>query len=160
MAFVGRATIKMQGLEQAKARLRAAVPTITKAASDQLAVEAKALAEEIRAKVPVRTGALKGSVEAVQISNTEWEIRAGGDATTKKIRAGVRDRDFAQARVAGNNKGEFDYARGVEFGHRTPEGKHVPAEPFFYPPYRARRAGIRKRVLARVIKAANDTDLT
>ena len=39
--------------------------------------------------------------------------------TRKKIRKRVRDSDFAAARPTGGNKGEYDYAFGVEFDLHT-----------------------------------------
>lgn len=152
----------VEGVDRAIAKLRRALPRITGAAVRQIEKEAKDLADAVRQAAPEGpTGNLKKSVEARQVSPTAWEVRAGGELTTKKVRAGVKAKDIAKAKVAQNNKGEFDYARGVEFGHRTPDGEHVPAHPFFYPTYRARKGGIRKRILASAQQAAAaDPDLT
>jgi hypothetical protein len=51
---------------------------------------------------------------------------------------------------ARDKKGRY-YGSYVEFGHNTADGKRVPAQPFFWPTYRARRgkgaSGLRARIL-------------
>lgn len=146
----------LAGKQRVLAELVKVANAARRAGSAQIEVEAKQLAEAIKAAAPERSGTLKSTVVAVKVSETRWEVRAGGPATTKKVRNDVKEKDFAEALVTGGNHGEFDYARGVEFGHRDGKG-HVPAEPFFWPTYRRRRGGIRKRIVDRGLKAvAND----
>ena len=45
------------------------------------------------------------------------------------------------------------FAKHVEYGHRTPEGVHVQAVPFFWPSYRVTKKKIRARVARSVTKA-------
>lgn len=40
------------------------------------------------------------------------------------------------------------FAKNVETGHRAQDGSHVPARPFAYPTYRARKPGMRRRIRA------------
>lgn len=158
MAFDGSARAST-GLDRVLAKMKAAAEVIRKAGEAQLAIEAKALAAAIQAAAPERTGALKSTIRALETEPGRWAVVAGGAATTKKVRQGVKDKDFAEAKTTGGSHGEYDYVRGVEFGHRDGKG-HVPAEPFFFTTYRARRAGIRRRVADRALKAASDHDLT
>lgn len=46
-------------------------------------------------------------------------------------------------------EGRF-YAAHVEYGHRTAEGAHVPAKPFFWPTYQT----LRRRMVSRIAAAA------
>lgn len=165
-------TAKMQNLGRVRARL-ARLPALVKGGvAPVLAAEADALADAIRRAVPVDTGRLRNSirVEASGDRELSWIVKAGGKATTKKVRAEVRGDDFRKAFEAGAdflgdaaaNRGEYDYAAGVEFGHRTAKVSgqsqgHVRARPFFYPTYRARKKGMRRRLQAAARKAAKQT---
>lgn len=40
-----------------------------------------------------------------------------------------------------------------EFGHKAPDGSHVPANPSFFPTYRARKKGIKRRMNTATRKA-------
>jgi hypothetical protein len=156
---------RMGGLDAVKQRLLAAGPALADAANKQLAVEAQGLADAIASRAPVRTGTLRITVRAQKIGDGAWEVVAGGEATVKQVRKGVKPADYATAKAGYTagvfiNGGEFDYSRAVEFGHRTPRGEHVPAEPFFFSTYRARRSGLYGRITTRVLDAAASYQLS
>lgn len=90
---------------------------------------ADGLADKIRSEAPTGpTGKLKDSVRVRRGRKTlELYVEAGGDLTTKEVRAG--------SGVA------YDYALAQEFGTQR-----MPAQPFFYSTYRAEQAGIRERI--------------
>lgn len=131
--------------ERALRRMRALTPEVRIMIEDAMEKEAAELTELIRRRVPVDTGSLRDSVRYdTSPDRMRFTIRAGGlPSTRKKVRKGVRDSDFAEARLEGNNKGEFDYARAVEFGTSD-----TAAQPYFYPSYRQKKRGIRRRVKA------------
>lgn len=115
--------------------------------------EAEATADAIRRAVPVLSGALKRSVRVVKHpwKTASYAIKIGGVAgTRKRVRKGVTNADFAQAKQSGGHQGEYDYTLAVEFGHIAEDGTRVPAEPFAYPTFRARQkasmARIRKQI--------------
>lgn len=146
---------KMVNLDRVLARIRALPPALSEALEDQLRIEADDLAAAVKRAAPVgETGNLKESVrvEAGDHPMALAVVVGGVPETRKKIRAGVRDSDFAAAKLTGGNKGEYDYPFGVEFGHRAPDGTHVPAQPFLFPTYRARKKAMRRRLKARARK--------
>lgn len=105
------------------------------------------LVRSMRRVAPVDKGALKASIrKEAGSSDLEVKVKAGGPLTTKAVRAGVKAHHVAEG------KGVYDYANGVEFGHRSPDGDHVPADPFFFPTVRIKRKGVRRRCA----KAVND----
>lgn len=136
------------------ARWRKMPPVVAEAAKAELEAQVEQIVEAIRRAAPVGvTGKLRESIRAVPGDRPlTFKIVAGGYLTRKKIRAGVKESDFAKARVAGNNKGEFDYVRAIEFGHVGPDGKFVPADPFFFSTYRAWRPKLIRAVRASVRK--------
>jgi hypothetical protein len=135
------------GLDKALARMLRLPVEINVAVDKQLEEEAQELAAAIRRAVPVRTGALRDTIKVVPGDRPlSRRIVAGGQETTVKIRARVKAADFAKAKAAGNNKGEYDYFRAVEFGHLSEDGVPVPAEPFFFTTYRARKKAMRRRI--------------
>lgn len=82
---------------------------------------------------------LEASIEATDESKEHrvvQRIRAGGATTTKPVRKSEK-----------GGAPNYDYALGQEFGTED-----MPANPFFFPPYRARRKGYR----ASLRKAARD----
>lgn len=115
------------------------------AVADTLFTQAALLASEIRSVAPVdptseTPGALKASVRVEEGKPTPNKaivvaVKAG-NATTKKDSAG----------------GAYDYGRAVEFGTQN-----MPAQPFFFPIYRARRKGIRQAVKKKIKGAVKDT---
>ena len=48
---------------------------------------------------------------------------------------------------ARDSKGRL-FGRYVEFGHTSKSGRYVPAAPFFFPTYRARKKAMQRRILA------------
>jgi HK97 gp10 family phage protein len=90
--------------------------------------QADGLAEAIREVAPVRTGKLRDSVKVRRRRNElDFEVTAGGDETTREAREG--------------SGVMVDYAVFTEYGTT-----HEEAEPFFYPTFRAREAGIREAI--------------
>jgi hypothetical protein len=53
---------------------------------------------------------------------------------------------------AKDKEGKF-IGSNVEQGHRSADGKHVAARPAFWPTYRARKAGMKRRISAAARKA-------
>jgi HK97 gp10 family phage protein len=99
--------------------------------------EAEALAAQMRvvASAHNKSGATVKSI-AVMATNDPNKVRvvAGGDLTTKTIRKGSGI--------------PYDYVRAEEFGTSNER-----AIPFFYNTYRARKRGIRQRIVARAAAA-------
>lgn len=80
----------------------------------KLKEQADDLAQAIKAEAPVVSGTLRDSVKVRRRRNElELEVVAGGQATSKEIRAG--------------SGVDYDYALAVEYGTTA-----RPAEPFFY----------------------------
>lgn len=100
--------------------------------------EADRLAAAIKAAAPVASGALRDSVQVRRKkSDTELEVTAGGDTTTREIREG--------------SGVSYDYARAVEFGTVD-----RPAQPFFFNTYRQMAPEIRRNLddaIARAIES-------
>ena len=99
--------------------------------------EADRVASAIRAEAPRDTGALAESVQVRRRRDElELEVVAGGDLTTKEVR---------------NGSGvSYDYALAIEFG-----ATDRPAEPFFYPTWRAMREDVQSNIetaIAEVLK--------
>lgn len=135
---------KITGRERALRRMRALGPEVRKAVRAQLAKEAEDLADLIWRRVPVDTGTLRDSIEVRPGKRPlSMTIKAGGEPTRKRVRKGVKDAHFAKAKVTGGSRGEYDYARAVEFG--TSEQQ---AQPFFWPSYRQRKRTVRRRMNA------------
>ena len=67
-------------------------------------------------------------------------VRAGGALTT---RSGAGDQGFVRefARAVRGKDANYDYALAQEFGTQ-----HIPAQPFFWPTYRARKRRIRRAI--------------
>jgi HK97 gp10 family phage protein len=99
----------------------------------ELKRQADDLADAIRAAAPQGdTGHLKDSVEVRRgRGSLSLVVTAGGDATTKEVRAGSGQ--------------PYDYAMGVEFGN-----EHVPAQPFFYSTYAERKDDIEQAIADKV----------
>lgn len=128
--------------ERARRRMRALGPEVMKVLQVQMRQEAEDLAELMRRRVPVETGTLQQTVRVEDGPRPlTMIIRAGGEPTRKKVRKAVRDGDFAKAKASGGAKGEYDYARSVEFGTSDQT-----AQPFFYPSYRQKKKGMQRRV--------------
>lgn len=115
-------------LERWKKRLLKVPVAVRKAASAQALKEATGLATAIQYAAEADEGALKESVR-VETGGTgdRFYVKAGGEKTTRPVRAGA--------------SATYDYALANEFGN-----DRMPAQPFFFPPYRVRRAKIRKNI--------------
>lgn len=156
------ARARMLNLARVKARLAALPPVVVQATSAAVQKEAQGLAEAVKRAAPVDEGDLRGSVH-VEPGDHEGaaKIVVGGAATTRGI--GKRTYDRSVALGSGDTKGRvktvggqhvtYDYALGVEFGHRARNGSHVPAQPFLYPTYRARKKAMARRIKAAARKA-------
>lgn len=128
-----------QSLQRLLRRLAKIPLAVRQAASDQALIEAHGLAKAQQYAAPQDDGALKESVRVESgRRGSLWLVRAGGEKTTRPVREGA--------------SATYDYALGQEFGNAN-----NPAQPFFYPPYRHRRAKIRKAIGATALKAAQDT---
>lgn len=149
------AKAKVLNRERVLARIRKLPSALIEALDNQLNIEVHDLAEAVRRAAPVgKTGDLQASVrvESGDHPLSQAVVVGGTPQTRKKIRGAVRNRDFAAAKVSGGNKGEYDYPFGVEFGHRAADGSHVPATPFLFPTYRARKKAMRRRLKGRARK--------
>lgn len=117
-------------------RLKAIPKGVRKAVHAQLEANSKELNEAQRRFAPKDDGELRGSMVTEDVSTSTriaYRVKAGGDATRRPIR--------------NSKKGSptYDYALAQEYGT-----KNMPANPFFWPPYRAKR----KAFAARVNRAA------
>ncbi|WP_336747761.1 HK97-gp10 family putative phage morphogenesis protein [Aureimonas altamirensis] len=105
---------------------------------DSLDAAAELVVETQRSYAPVDDGTLKASIRRGRVSESENRlavtVEAGGPTTTRPVRNG--------------QKAEYDYSLGVEFGTSD-----TPAQPFFYPGYRAARKRVRGRT-TRAVKRA------
>lgn len=101
-------------------------------------IEADRLADAIKAAAPVKTGALRDSVQVRRTRNDlTLYVTAGGDATTKEVRQGSGE--------------PYDYALATEYGTSKEN-----AQPFFYPTVRAMEDDINANIAAAVEKALNE----
>ena len=126
------ANASLKRWERRLLRLPAAV---RKAASDQALKEAVGLATAIQYAAEADEGDLKASVRVETANGARFLVKAGGEKTTRPVRDGA--------------SATYDYALANEFGTEK-----MPAQPFFYPPYRVRRAKIRKNIAAAAQAAA------
>lgn len=150
------ATVGIKNKAAVIAMIRQASAAAAQAAEAATKDEVDAFAAAVQEVAPVgETGVLKASVRVEPGSKPGfWAVVVGAiPATRKKVREGVKPADYQSARQSGGYKGEYDYPLGVEFGHKTPEGVHVPAEPFLFPTYRARKSGMRSRIRRSVLAA-------
>ena len=119
-------TTKLKRLpEAARAELRKA-----------LAQSAFEIADTAHANAPRDDGDLRRSIGTRRGAHELSElVVAGGSLTTRPVRAGQTT--------------TYDYALGVEFGN-----EHSPAQPFFYPAYRAHQRRVKNRLNRAAKKAA------
>lgn len=127
MAFLAKNLEVMTQVRRIKKALNGVVDKARGPIGDVLLTQAALIASEQRSLVAVgddaNAGALKESIRVEEGKETAKKavvvnIKAGGPTTTK---------------------GGYDYARAVEFGTQD-----VPAQPFFFPVWRARRKDVRK----------------
>lgn len=122
----------MAGFKNAKRasrRLRAIPPGVRKQVRTQLRSNAVELVASQRSFAPVEDGDLKASIQFEDTSDANriaMTVTAGGAATTRPVREG--------------QTATYDYALGQEFGTED-----MPANPFFFPPYRAKRKTFKRK---------------
>ena len=129
----------VQGLAELNRRWGAIPGKVRAAAREALEDVASDIVNQMRSAVPRRTGALAGSI------NWTW-----GDAPKGAMVIGtVRGSEYATMRItiyaAG---GDAFYGRFQEFGTVK-----MPANPFFYPVWRARRRGAKSKITRAISKA-------
>jgi hypothetical protein len=122
---------KMTNLERRIARWNSFPAQVQAAVESQLKIEVENMVTAIKRAAPVsdfekRPGELRDSITAYP---------AQGRPGAWRIIVKAQD-----------SKGRY-YGSYVEFGHNTPDGTRVPADPFFWPTYRARKRGLRARIL-------------
>jgi HK97 gp10 family phage protein len=136
----------MKGEAELKAAMMAIPQNIRDEVARELEVQAAKVVADMKLLVPVDTGALRDSI------GWTW-----GNAPTGSVSIGtVNGRQFARMAItiyAGTRDkslGERDafYARFQEFGT-----KDMPANPFFYPAWRANKTRV-KASLTRAVKRA------
>lgn len=128
---------KMQNLERVLARLAAIPDRVQKAVAVQLKVEVAELVAAQKRAAPVdeasdNPGQLRDSVHYYANPDRPLSYRILADAK--------------------DDKGKF-IGGNVEHGHKARDGSHVPPKPFFFPTYRARKRGIKRRMSAAARKA-------
>lgn len=147
---------KVLGRAALKARLSRMPGRVIAACEVEFDHEVEGLVQAVKRAVPVKTGTMRDTVRAEpgDKPHSRKIVVGGVPATRKKVRSGVGFDDFQKAKASGGSKGEYDYPMGVEFGHRAVDGTHVPADPFLFPTYRARKRGMKRRMRATARKAA------
>jgi HK97 gp10 family phage protein len=128
---------KMLGLEAVLARLEKIPREVRAAVEEQIEKEvADLVAAEKRAApashLEAHPGQLRDSIEAYPSPDNPLR---------RRIIVGARD---AKGRLFGSY---------VEFGHTSPDGSYTPARPFFWPTYRSRAKGIRRRIASAATRA-------
>ncbi len=130
---------KMVNLERVLARLAKIPKAVQDAAEAQLRKEVDGLVAAQKAAAPddPKTGGsvIRDSIHAYPNPDRPLSYRIINDAKDE-------DGKF----IAGN----------VEYGHRARDGSHVPATPSFWPIYRARKKGMKRRMAAVSRKKINE----
>lgn len=132
------ATAKMLNLEKTLERLAKVPAAMQAAAAAQLKVEVDGLVDAQKRAAPVDPqsdipGNLRDSIHAYENPDRPLSYRIIVDA---------KDED---GKFIGSN---------IEHGHKARDGSHVPPQPSFFPTYRARKKGMKRRMLAASRKAA------
>jgi Bacteriophage HK97-gp10, putative tail-component len=120
--------------EKLKARLAAIPKAVKQAVAPAIEAAAEDLARSMRDLAHVRHGALRDSIT----------VTPPGGTTPKGDRVAGETQSFVTA--------DAGHATYVEFGHMA-DGKHVPAEPFFWPAYRLRKKALQAQI-KRAVRAA------
>ena len=125
--------------------LRKLPPEMSREVADVVQGHAQSLATEMRSRVPVDTGALRESIRVRKAAKGLF-ARVGSFATRKMIRQRGRSYVF--------------YARFIEFGFTNRAGRKVPARPFIFNAWRARRYNVKIDILekARDVLRRNAAD--
>lgn len=106
-----------------------------------MTASAEDITNEMRRRVPVKTGNLRDSIRVEKRKNPQLIgalIKAGGPTTTKPVRNG--------------QSATYDMAMAIELG--THEQL---ADPFFYGSYRLKKSSVKRRASAAVRKAVEDS---
>jgi HK97 gp10 family phage protein len=125
------------GLADFKRRLKALPDAAKRAAAVALDTSANELVAAQRTLAPREDGTLQASIEWHQTAELTRTITAGGETTTRPVKGG----DY-----------EYDYALGQEFGTQE-----MPANPFFWPAYRLTKKRIRNRIKRAISKGVKDS---
>lgn len=132
-------------LDRVLRRLRAIPQSVRSAMAVEIKAEAALLAADIASVTPVAPGFERHPGELKE----SVHVGPGRDVIAAQVICDAKDAD---------GRG---YAPHVEFGHKTKEGsvgggKHVPAEPFFYPSIHRRKAQFNtamRKAMSNAIKA-------
>jgi hypothetical protein len=133
------ADAKMLNLQRVNAKLGRLPSALKDQVAAQLKVEVDGLVEADKRACPVDEASqdsdehLRDSIHAYENPDRDLSYRVTADAM--------------------DEKGKFIGAH-VEQGHRARDGTHVAARPFFFPTYRARKKGMRSRLMSTGRKAA------
>ncbi len=133
---------KMLNVEKIKARFRALPDLVKVAVGTQLAKEVEDLVDAQQRAAPVdeledHPRAFRDSIHFYPTPDRPLSYRIIADARDPKT-------------------GQF-IGSHIEAGHKARDGSHVAAKPSFFPTYRARKKGMRRRINAagrKAIKAA------
>lgn len=137
-------SVKIQGLEALRAKLRAMPEVIKEEIRTSLVQSANEIADTARALAPVDDGELQASIVVTEPGKLTPLYSSGGSHQVG---------DMAVAVSAGNSK--VRYAAPVEHGHDgdgKPDG--AAPRPFFWPAYRSKKKRVRSRTARAVNKAA------
>lgn len=130
---------KFTNRQRALSRMQRIPPVVIDAARAQLNVEGQGVVDAIKPNVPFDPSGDDHLRDTVKFRPTE-------DTATKVAIVVVEGETSDPA--------EKRKARGVEFGHiDARSGVHVPAQPHFFPTYRLRKGGIRRRMIAAARRA-------
>lgn len=146
---------KMEGLDRLRKKL-VRLPTLAREEiSSAMEVGAQEMVDLAKSLVAVDRGDLRDSI------GWTWGDAPKGSITLGRVRGGKRSGDLAITIYAGNDKAF--YARWVEFGTSAhingglfagSDNPGSPAQPFFYPAFRAVRKRIKGRVTRAITKSA------
>lgn len=112
--------------------------------------QAELLKNQMRAAAPRgKTGALAASVRVTPGTRSRMAamVRAGGQGTMQQVGSGF----FGAFNAAVRGRGEYDYAIAQEFGT-----SQTPAQPFFWPTYRANKRRIRRAIKDYAVDAISE----
>jgi HK97 gp10 family phage protein len=127
---------RVLGVEALRAKLKALPPAVREELQTSLTESAETIAAQQRSLVAVESGELKGTIKVTPFSRggIGAVITAGGEATTKPVRDG--------------QSATYDYALAQELGTQDQL-----AQPFFYPSFRQKKAGARRKA-SKAVRAA------
>ncbi|MFG1465260.1 HK97-gp10 family putative phage morphogenesis protein [Xanthobacter sp. DSM 24535] len=167
---------KIQGRESLRKKLRALPAEVRRGMADALAQSADEITEMQRRLVPKKTGDLADSIGWVFGEAPETAKLGGRRKGKKPTSAEIQDsRQDLRVTIFAGDDAAF-YARWVEFGTKSSSAKPsrrnanyrrtvimtkalqahaaTPAQPFFYPAYRANRKKVKSRISRSITKAA------